>query len=138
MNTATSINNPIILFDGICNLCNSSVQFIIKHDKKKQFRFASLQSTFGQSVLKKYNLPDNDFTSFILLENENLYTRSTAALKIFKHLNGIWPFFYAFIVVPKNLRDWGYNIVAKNRYKWFGKQESCWVPTPELQSLFIS
>ena len=130
-------NNKIVLFDGVCNLCNSSVQFIIKHDKKKQFRFASLQGKFGQEFLKKSNLPADDFNSFILLEDDKVYTRSTGALRMLKHLGRGWNLFYSFIIVPKFIRDAVYNWVARNRYKWFGKKDACMIPTPELKEKFL-
>ncbi len=131
------LSHPVILFDGICNLCNASVQYVIKHDKKKLFRFASLQSSFGESVLKQYNLPVNTFNSFILLSDNKIYTRSTAALLVAKKLSGLIKLLYAFIIIPRFIRDAVYDIIAKNRYKWFGKKEACWVPTPELKSLFF-
>lgn len=127
----------IILFDGVCNLCNSSVQFIIKKDKKKQFRFASLQGKFGQEILKKYNLPADNFNSFILLDDEKLYTRSTGALRMLKHLGGGWSLLYGFIIFPAFIRDAVYNWVAQNRYKWFGKKDECWLPTKELKERFL-
>lgn len=131
------LSHPVILFDGICNLCNASVQYVIKHDKKKLFRFASLQSSFGESVLKQYNLPVNTFNSFILLSDNKIYTRSTAALLVAKKLSGLIKLLYGFIIIPRFIRDFVYDIIAKNRYKWFGKKEACWVPTPELKSLFF-
>ena len=131
------LSHPVILFDGVCNLCNASVQYVIKHDKKKLFRFASLQSSFGESVLKQYDLPVNTFNSFILLSDNKIYTRSTAALLVAKKLSGLIKLFYGFIIIPKFIRDFVYDIIAKNRYKWFGKKEACWVPTPELKSLFL-
>lgn len=127
----------IILFDGVCNLCSSVVQFIIKRDKKNQFKFASLQSAFAQSVLQQHNLPQNDYNSFILLKNNKIYTKSTGALKVIKHLNGLWPLLYGFIILPAFIRDAVYSWIAQNRYKWFGKKETCWIPTPELQKKFI-
>lgn len=132
-----TISHPVILFDGVCNLCSSSVQFIIKYDPNHQFRFASLQSDFGQEVLQQFNLPIKDFGSFILLEKGILYTKSNAALLVAKKLSGAWPLLYAFRIVPPFIRNAAYNLVAKNRYKWFGKKEECWVPTVELQRLFI-
>lgn len=130
-------DNKIVLFDGVCNLCNSSVQFIIKRDKKKQFRFASLQGNFGQQFLKKNKLPADNFNSFILLENETVYTRSTAALRMLKHLGGGWRLMYGFIVLPKFIRDGIYNLIARNRYKWFGKRESCMIPTADVRERFL-
>ena len=128
--------HPMILFDGVCNLCNASVQYVIKHDKKRLFRFTSLQSSFGKKILKENNLPQNTFNSFILLDNNKIYTRSTAALLVAKKLSGFIKLLYGFIIVPKFIRDFVYDVIARNRYKWFGKKEACWVPTPELKSLF--
>jgi len=132
-----SSEEKIVLFDGVCNLCNSSVQFIIKHDKKKQFRFASLQGNYGQAFLKKHNLPADNFNSFILLEGDKVYNRSEGALRMLKHLGGRWSLFYAFIILPKFIRDNVYNWVARNRYKWFGKREECMIPTPDLKERFL-
>jgi len=137
MHEWSEINNPVVLFDGVCNLCSGAVQFIIKHDPEKQFRFASLQSKFGEEVMKHFNLPIDQFNSFILLENEKIYTRSTAALKVSKKLTGIWSFAYGFIIIPRFIRDAVYNLIARRRYKWFGKKNECWIPTPELRSLFL-
>ena len=133
---STIPTNPVILFDGVCNLCNGSVQKIIAADPKKQFRFASLQSSFGQQVLKQFHLPSSELGSFILLENNQIFTKSTGALKVARRLSGAWPLFYAFIIVPQFIRDGVYNIIARNRYKWFGKKESCMVPQAALQDLF--
>jgi len=129
--------SKIILFDGVCNLCNSSVQFIIKRDKKNQFLFASLQSRTGQEYLRKFNLPADTFNSFLLVEDDHYYTRSTSALRIARSLSGGWPLLYAFMIVPRFIRDAVYNLIAKNRYKWFGKREACWVPTPDLKKKFL-
>jgi predicted DCC family thiol-disulfide oxidoreductase YuxK len=131
------LSHPVILFDGVCNLCNASVQYVIKHDKKRLFRFASLQSLFGESILKQYGLPANIFDSFILLIDKKIYTRSTAALLVAKKLNGFIKLSYGFIIVPKFIRDFVYDLIAKNRYKWFGKKDACWIPTPELKNLFF-
>lgn len=129
--------SKIILFDGICNLCNSTVQFIIEKDKKNQFRFASLQSDFGQDFLKSKQLNPKVFSSLILIDGEKFYTRSDAALRIGKELNGFYKYTGIFLIVPKFIRNFVYDFVAKNRYKWFGKQESCWIPSPELKQKFI-
>lgn len=130
-------SNPVILFDGVCNLCNHIVQFIIKRDKKKQFLFASLQGKTGQDVLKKFNLSANDFNSFIILEGDKIYTRSTGALRMLKKLGGGWKLFYGFIIVPKFIRNAVYNWIARNRYKWYGKRDECMIPTPELKERFL-
>ncbi|MFT3936035.1 MAG: thiol-disulfide oxidoreductase DCC family protein [Chitinophagaceae bacterium] len=130
-------NKKIVLFDGVCNLCSSSVQFILKRDKKNQFLFGSLQGETGQAYLKKYNLPADNFNSFMLVEGEKLYTQSTAALRMLKHIGSAWALFYAFIIVPKFIRDAVYKFIARNRYKWFGKKEACWIPTPALKAKFL-
>ncbi len=127
----------IILFDGICNLCNQSVQFVIEHDKKNQFRFASLQSDFGQNFLEENNLDATKFDSIVFIEDDKFYTKSSAALKISKYLDGITSLLTIFMIVPKPLRDVVYSFIAKNRYRWFGKQESCWLPSPELKAKFL-
>jgi predicted DCC family thiol-disulfide oxidoreductase YuxK len=129
--------HPIVLFDGVCNLCNRSVQFIIKKDKKKQFLFASLQGKTGGGFLKKIDLPANVFNSFILIEGENIYTKSAAALRIAKQLGGGWKLLYGLMIIPRFIRDAVYNLIAKNRYKWFGKRDECMIPTPELQERFL-
>ncbi len=130
--------NPIILFDGVCNLCNNAVQFVIKHDTLKKFVFASLQSQKGQALLQQYNLPLQSFNSFVLLQNEKVFLKSTAALNVAKQLNGAVKLLYGFIIVPAFIRNAVYNFIAKNRYKWFGKKESCMIPTPALQSRFLN
>jgi predicted DCC family thiol-disulfide oxidoreductase YuxK len=127
----------IVLFDGVCNLCNSSVQFILKRDKQKKFVFGSLQGSAGQLLLKKYNLPADNFHSFVLIEGEKVYTQSTAALRITKHLKRGWQLLFGFIIVPKFLRDAVYKWIARNRYKWFGKRDTCRVPTPEEKGRFL-
>ncbi len=127
---------PVIFFDGVCNLCNGAVQFTIERDQKNIFRFASLQSEYAKTELAPFNINHEDLDSFILLENERVYKQSTAALRVAKKLNGLWPLLYGFIIIPRFIRDAVYNYIAKNRYKWFGKQESCWIPTSELKNKF--
>ena len=133
-----TIEHPVIFFDGVCNLCTGVVQFVIRHDPKRKFRFASLQSEIGQQLLQQFNLPSEEFGSFILFEKGKVYTKSTAALTVAKNLNGLLPVWYTWIILPKFIRDSVYNLVARNRYKWFGKKEECWIPTPELNELFIN
>ena len=130
-------DNPIILFDGVCNLCSGSVQFILKRDKENKFMFASLQSNYGQTLLKQLDLPTDTFNSFVLYEDGKIFTHSTATLKMFSQLKG-WGWVKIFWVVPKFIRDAVYNLIAKNRYRWFGKKEECWVPTPELKARFLN
>ena len=131
------MNNPIILFDGICNLCNRSILVIIKNDHKKLFRFASLQGKLGHEVLKKHQLSADQLHSFILLEGDSIYTKSSGALRIFRELGGGWKLLYGFIIIPRFIRDAVYNFVSRNRYKWYGKREECMVPTPELKERFL-
>ena len=130
-------NKSVILFDGVCNLCNNSIQFIIKRDKKQRFLYASLQSDAAQSILLQFQSKNSDFDSIVLIENKKMYQKSTAILKIIKHLPSFWKLNYAFIIVPKFIRDSVYTWLAKNRYKWFGKRETCMVPTKELKILFL-
>ena len=131
-------NPPIILFDGVCNLCNNSVQFVIKHDNENKFMFAALQSPTGQALLQQYNLPLQGFNSFVLIQNEIVFLKSTAALHVAKQLSGPVKLLYGFIIVPALIRNAVYNIIAKNRYKWFGKKDNCMIPTPALQSRFLN
>ena len=125
------------MFDGVCNLCSKSVQFILKRDMKNQFLFGSLQGSYGQEMLKKYQLPANEFNSFMLIEGEKLYTKSSGALRMLKHLGGGWGLLYVFIIIPKFIRDGIYNWIAKNRYKWYGKMNECWLPKPEWKARFL-
>lgn len=129
---------PVILFDGVCNLCNGSVQYVIRHDRYAIFKFASLQSDSGQQLLHKYNLPQSNFNSFVLIQDDKAYTRSTAALKVAAKLSGIVKLLYGFIIVPAFIRDAVYNFIARNRYKWFGKKDTCMIPTPALKSRFLN
>jgi len=131
------MNSRIILFDGVCNLCNGAVQYVIKHDKKKLFYFAALQSEAGQGLLKKHALSPSDFNSFILVQNGKAYTKSTAALMVAKNLDGFIKLLSGFIIVPVIIRDAVYNTIARNRYKWFGKKDTCMMPTADLQSRFL-
>ncbi|MCL6102515.1 MAG: thiol-disulfide oxidoreductase DCC family protein [Bacteroidetes bacterium] len=128
---------PILLFDGVCNLCISVVNFTIKRDPQERFKFAALQSESGQALLKKFGLPTNDFDSFVFIRGEKCFLKSTAALHVLRELGGIWMLFYAFIVFPKPLRDFVYGIVAKRRYRIFGKRNTCIVPTPEVRRRFL-
>jgi predicted DCC family thiol-disulfide oxidoreductase YuxK len=128
----------VIFFDGVCNLCQQSVQFMLKRDKKGIFSFASLQSPFAEKALLPHGISTEVMNTFILLENNTIYTRSTAALRVAKKLSGLWPLLYAFIIVPAFIRDAVYNWIARNRYRWFGKNESCWVPREEWKSRFLS
>ncbi|HSI90711.1 MAG TPA: thiol-disulfide oxidoreductase DCC family protein [Adhaeribacter sp.] len=127
----------IIFFDGVCNLCSGFVQFVIRYDKAGYFRFASLQAEEAQPFLLNCGEEPSRLNSVVLWENGKCYTRSTAALRILKKLSGAWPVFYAAIIFPAFIRNGVYNFIARNRYRWFGKKESCWLPTPELKSRFL-
>jgi len=129
--------HPIILFDGVCNFCNAGINFIINQDRKKVFRFAALQSEAGQKLLQQYNLPKEDFDSFVLIDEDSAYQSSTAGLRLYNKLSWYWKWTQVFWIVPKFIRDGVYNIIAKNRYKWFGKKESCMVPNQEIKDRFI-
>jgi predicted DCC family thiol-disulfide oxidoreductase YuxK len=129
---------PVVLFDGICNLCNWSVQFIIKHDPQGRFRFASLQSTSGQQLLALHGIHTQAIDSLVLIVGSHWYARSIAALEIARRLAWPWPLVYALVIVPRPLRDWAYDLIARNRYRWFGRKETCIVPTPALRDRFLS
>jgi len=131
-------DHPIILFDGVCNLCNASVQYVIRHDTHAIFRFASLQGETGQKLLKQYGLSTDTFTSFVLIKDNKVYTRSTAALTVARYLKGIVKLLYGFIIVPAFIRNAVYDLISRNRYKWFGKKDECMVPTAALKSRFLN
>ena len=128
----------IILFDGVCNLCDASVHYVIKHDKNDLFRFVALQSDLGQTILKHIGINPTHIDSVILYEPEvAYYYKSSAALEIAKELKGIFTLATLFQIAPTGLRDFIYDFVAKNRYKWYGKKEACLVPSPELLAKFL-
>ncbi|MCO6358353.1 DUF393 domain-containing protein [Roseivirga pacifica] len=130
-------NQDVLLFDGVCNLCNGAVNFIIDHDPKGHFKFAALQSDFGQEKLKELGYNQQDFDSLVLLSGDKVYKKSSAALRIAKKLSGLYPLLYVFIIIPPFIRHGVYDIIAKNRYKWWGKRDSCRMPTPELRARFV-
>jgi len=132
------MDHPVILFDGICNFCNGAVNFVLKQDKKGIFRFAPLQSEAGQKLLKQYNLSTNDFDSFVLIDDEKVYKKSTASLRVMNKLPWYWKEAQILRIVPRPLRDAIYDFIARNRYKWFGRKEKCMVPTPELRNRFLN
>ncbi|WP_458119724.1 thiol-disulfide oxidoreductase DCC family protein [Paenibacillus sp. Z6-24] len=129
--------HPIVLVDGVCHFCQGATKFIIKRDPKGIFHFASIQSEVGQKLMQKGGLRTDTMDTFVLIEKGHFYTRSTAALRIARRLRYAWPLLYAFIVVPKVLRNSVYNLVARNRYRWFGKSDQCMLPTPEIRERFI-
>lgn len=129
--------NAIVLFDGVCNFCNNSVNFIIERDSDNYFKFAPLQTEVAGELAKKYGIDKENTDSIILIDDGQAHTHSTAALKIARRLDGFWSVFYAFIIVPKFIRDFFYKLFAKYRYKLFGKKDVCMMPTPEIRERFL-
>lgn len=131
-------DKKIILFDGVCNLCNSAVQFVIQNDKKDVFRFVALQSDLGQEILNHIGINPKNIDSIILYEpSVAYYYKSSAAIEIAKSLGGFWHLGTVFRIIPTGIRNSLYDYIAKNRYKWYGKKESCMIPTPELKAKFL-
>ena len=128
---------PLVLFDGVCNFCNYWVNFAIKRDRKKKLRFASLQGETAAQLLPGFHISTTALSSVILIDKGKAYTQSSAAIRICKYLDGGWKLFYAFLIIPKFIRDPLYNIIARNRYRWFGKKESCMIPAPGLKERFL-
>jgi predicted DCC family thiol-disulfide oxidoreductase YuxK len=130
-------NKSILLYDGVCNFCDNTVNFVIKKDPQGHFNFASLQSETGQLIQKSFGLNVEKLDSLVLIENKKLYRKSSAALRIAKKLGGLYPLLYAFIIVPPFIRDAVYDLVARNRYKWFGKKDRCLIPDQSVRSRFL-
>jgi predicted DCC family thiol-disulfide oxidoreductase YuxK len=128
----------IIFFDGVCNLCNASIDFIIQRDKKDQFLVGALQDGWSKKVLSKHEVKSDYLDSLVLLENQEIFYKSTAALKIARNLSGFWPVFYPLIILPQRFRDVIYDWIAANRYRWFGKKSTCRLPLPEEKAKFLS
>ncbi|QYC34046.1 thiol-disulfide oxidoreductase DCC family protein [Bacillus amyloliquefaciens] len=128
----------VLLFDGVCNLCNGAVQFIIKRDPAGKISFASLQSDTARVLLASEGLPTEQFDSMIFIENGRIYKKSAAVLKVSRHLRGAWRLSAVFFAVPRPLRDRAYSFIARRRYKWFGKREACMLPSPEIKNRFLS
>jgi len=127
----------IVLFDGVCNFCNGSVNFMIEHDSRGYFKFAPVQSEVGKALFTKFGIDQTETDSIILVEDEKAYTYSTAALRIARKLDGIWSWLYALRFVPRPIRDFFYRLFAKYRYRLFGKKDVCMMPTPELRERFL-
>ena len=132
------MNGPVLFFDGVCNLCNGAVQFVIRHDKRGNVRFASLQSSAGAEAAADVRwqfgrVPD----SIILFDEGQYFTESDAALRVARHLDGAWAGLRWLKIFPRGLRDFVYRLMARNRYRWFGKKDACMIPTPELKSRFL-
>ncbi len=132
-----AIPTPLILYDGVCRLCTGSVLFVIKRDRRKRFRFASMQSSLGQQLLRSFGLPPDDLKTFVLVEAGGRFTKSTAALRVAAGLGGLWPAVSLLRVIPGPIRDGVYDWVARNRYRWFGRLDECLVPVPDVQDRFV-
>ena len=130
--------HPVILFDGVCNLCNGAVQFVIRRDRSANFQFAPLQSAFGESVIQRHDFPKPVADSIVLVDAEGIWQKSDAILRIARKLPGGWPLLYGFIILPKFIRDGIYDWIARNRYRFFGRQLHCMIPTPELRARFLA
>jgi predicted DCC family thiol-disulfide oxidoreductase YuxK len=127
----------LVLFDGVCNLCNEFVQFVIPRDPAGRFQFGTLQSASARRVLDLHDTPDPLPDTIVLVDGGRVFTRSTAVLRIARQLRAPWPLAYVFILVPRPLRDWMYGLVARNRYRWFGQRDHCMMPTPDIRARFI-
>ena len=133
----TPFPTPLILYDGVCPLCTASVISVIRRDPRKRFHFAALQSPLGRMLLARYRLPQDAFQTFVLITEDGHDTRSTAVLKVARELDGPWPLLYGFILVPAPIRDLVYRIVARHRYRWFGKRDTCLVPSADIRDRFV-
>jgi len=138
MNFGVPANKKLILFDGVCNLCNASVHYVIKHDKKNLFLFTALQSEIGQNIIEHYTIDTSKIDSILLYTPEKgIHYKSTAALKVASQLGFPINILAIFLIIPNFIRNWVYDFIAKNRYKWYGKKDACMIPTPELKSKFL-
>ena len=131
------LTHSIILFDGVCNLCNGAVNFVIKRDPRNVFKFTPLQEKQGVLLLKKHAIDAQKLDSIVLVENKKVYTKSSAALRIARKMSNLWPLFFVLLIIPSFIRDGVYDFIAKNRYKWFGKKEQCMIPTPGFREKFL-
>ena len=131
-------NHPVVLFDGVCNFCNGSIRFIINRDPRNIFRFAPLQSELGKALLQKHGLPTEELFGLVLVDGEKCWTKSSAALRIAQRMRFPWPICSVMLILPAFFRDFCYDIIARNRYRWFGKNDQCAVPTPELRQRFLA
>ena len=130
--------HPLVLFDGVCNLCAGVVRFVIERDREARFRFAPLQSELGRALQRQHGLDPDELATFVVIDAEGAATRSTAVLRILRQLGAPWRWLYPLRWVPAPLRDALYGVIARNRYRWFGRREQCLVPTPELRSRFLA
>ncbi|WP_199619164.1 thiol-disulfide oxidoreductase DCC family protein [Paenibacillus alkalitolerans] len=132
------MGQSIVLYDGVCNLCNGVVAFTLRRNRKASLKYAALQSDAGRAILRRCGLESIPTDTFIFVENGKPYVKSTAALRLAKHLDGGWRFAYCFIIIPRFVRDSVYTFVAKNRYRWFGRREACLLMRPEYRERFLN
>lgn len=137
VNSVTQIPDNLVLFDGVCNLCNASVQFIIRHDRTAIFHFAALQSEIGREICRSQGLDPADAQTFVLISGGRILVRSDAAIQVVSRFGGAWRFFEVFRLVPRVARDWIYSVVARNRYRWFGRTDACMIPIPDVKARFL-
>lgn len=133
----TSTPHPTVLFDGVCNLCDASVNWIIARDRRGLFRFAPLQSTAGERLQRAFSLDHTALDTLVLIEDGRVYRKSGAAFRVLRHLCLPWPLFFGLIAVPPFIRDFVYDFFARRRYRWFGRKDECMVPTPEVRERFL-
>lgn len=133
-----AVEHPIILYDGVCNYCNAVCNFIIKHDPAKRFRFTHLQSPKGQELLRQYGFAPDMLDSVVLIENGKAYLKTDVTIRMAPHLSGVARLGVLMRIIPRSIRNFGYDIIARNRYKWWGKRDACIVPTPDTRERFIS
>ena len=131
------IPDNLVLFDGVCNLCNALVQFVIRHDPKAKFRFAAIQSDIGRTIFQKYGMDPVDLQTFVFISDNQVFLRSSAAIAVASRFGGAWRMCAIFWLIPRFVRDAVYSAIAKNRYRWFGRKETCMIPTPGIEKRFL-
>ena len=137
MGAPRELDSAVVLFDGVCTLCNRTVDFIVRHDRARRFRYGSLQSSAGRTLLEQFNLPADSLESIVLIDERRVYTKSEAALRVARELDGPWRFLTVLRVVPLGVRNCVYDWVARHRYEWFGKKDTCRIPTDAEKQLFL-
>jgi predicted DCC family thiol-disulfide oxidoreductase YuxK len=133
----TELPDNLVLFDGVCNLCNALVQFVIRHDRTAKFRFAAIQSEIGREIFQSRGLDAADLQTFVLISGGRMLVRSDAAIEVVSRFGGAWRFFTVLRLIPRVARDWIYSVIARNRYRWFGRTDACMIPTPEIKERFL-
>ena len=133
----TNLPNDLILFDGVCNLCSASVQFVIRHDSAAKFRFAAIQSEIGREIFQRRGLDPANLHTFVFITDGRIFLRSDAAIEVVARFGGAWKLLRVFSLVPRSVRDAIYSFIAQNRYRWFGRHEVCMIPTPEIKERFL-